>query len=848
MITRFTATDDAPTRYRVNLDAFGDRTKASSRLRAWMLAERLQALGHEATLNGPLDVDVQVFQKDRNGRRLQAAKANGARIVYDFDDNFLLEDAGARDDVIAFMNLADVVTVGSHDLLVQARRYHDRVLLFENPLDVLPGSLPKVDYRWAGRLAWFGNPENVGVLDDLGLRAAVTTITARGDVPWALETVDDLLKGFDLVLLPVRANAWTLAKNANRLLKCVALGVPFLASDTPEHRRVVELLRLPPWLLVGDDDNWHECIAHVQERYAELPPLLWAARAIAKDRYDIVPVAERWLQDVMGDGCPAPAPLDLTVDMRQRIADVDVVVLAEDDPGLVEATVASLRPGEVGYRSLSVVSAHPLPAGSDQPASAEVRDRHADYFDIYPALARVMAGRTGAATLLLRAGARVGRGLFAELADVNLDAVTLFRAQVDHTGIKLAASPPGTLADLLERPYRPAACLLPHRAYRASPGFQARFGHLALWELLIALVGRQAVPLRTVSAPLVMVLAGLDARTPMQAFADFLRETSPTSVADLPGLDHEWARLAFVLHAATVDEHHDLFHGYASTIIPRLHEDVLWGGRPRRGRQEQQRAHAWLGTLAGEDPAGPPRLVRTVDGTVFLLEGGLKRHVTTGLLVEALEPLFGPVARVAAEALADLKHGPPAAIFHDGAGQPCFVAGGRRYPVRGLPLPVTAPAERLAAFPAADTCLDLTPHHPDRDERRWASSWLGALAGDAPAAAPRLVRAEDGTVFLLDGDFKRHVAARLLADALEALFGPIAPVADEELTDLEPGPPATVFHDGAGRAYFVAGGRRYAVHGLPLAVGVPFDQLDAFAPTEAPLDLAERPRRVAAQP
>lgn len=46
MITRFTATDDAPTRYRVNLDAFGDRTKASSRLRAWMLAERLQALGH----------------------------------------------------------------------------------------------------------------------------------------------------------------------------------------------------------------------------------------------------------------------------------------------------------------------------------------------------------------------------------------------------------------------------------------------------------------------------------------------------------------------------------------------------------------------------------------------------------------------------------------------------------------------------------------------------------------------------------------------------------------------------------------------------------------------------------
>ena len=77
-----------------------------------------------------------------------------------------------------------------------------------------------------------------------------------------METIDDELLKFDLVLIPVAISEWTLSKNANRLLKCIALGVPFLASKTPEHLRTLETAGLDAnHFLVGPKESWEEKIA-----------------------------------------------------------------------------------------------------------------------------------------------------------------------------------------------------------------------------------------------------------------------------------------------------------------------------------------------------------------------------------------------------------------------------------------------------------------------------------------------------------------------------------------------------------------------------------------------------------
>jgi SAM-dependent methyltransferase len=692
---------------RINFDMFGDREQASSRLRAWMLADQLQALGHQVTVNGPLEVEIQVFQKRRDAKRLSKAKSNGARIVFDFDDNYLLDDVGAKDDVLAFMNQADVVTVGSRDLLERARRYHENVVLFENPLDVLPGSGQKTDYRWNEKIGWFGAPENQGILHTLGLRERVTTVTADGDIPWSLETVDEVLKQFDLVLLPVEADAWTLAKNANRLLKCVALGVPFLASQTPEHSLVVDELGLPDWLLVEAGGDWPGRIAEVSQRHAELPALFEAARARAFARYGIAPVAARWLREIQ-ECQPAPA-LSMTAQARDVLADIDVVVLGEDAPALIADTLRSLRGDEVIYRSVSVVSA--LPVADREAVSAPdgwtMLDQHGDFFEIYDSLARVLSSRGGAMTLLLQAGVHITRGLLSEMETLDPDALHLFRGQIQRNEIALTEHPPATLDQLISRPYRPAAVLLPNRAYDASAGLQARFGPLAVWELLIGLVSRSQAPLHAVATPLMMIAPELPARTPMQSYAELLELTDPAAAADLPSLANEWARLLFSLHAAVIEAHAELFRSYQSTIIPRLSGDLTRAKTQQNDRQrDQNKSSRWIAQLRDRLPSEPPRLLRLQTGTIYLIEAGMKRHVPSWLLVRALEELFGPLEN-AVDDLEGYEDGPPVEVLSEPDGRLFLIVARQRYRVRGLPIPVAATPEHLNAVPEASQTIDL---------------------------------------------------------------------------------------------------------------------------------------------
>ena len=693
---------------RINFDTFGDRAKASSRLRAWMLADQLQLAGHQVTLNGSLDVDIQVFQKRRDAKRLREARGNGARIVFDFDDNYLLDDVGAKDDIVSFMNLADVITVGSRDLLERASRYHEHVVLFENPLDVLSGSGAKQHYHWQGRLSWFGAPENQGTLHALGLRDTVTTVTAGGDIPWSLDTVDTVLQQFDLILLPVEADAWTLAKNANRLLKCAALGIPFLASRTPEHELAIQQLRLPEWLLVEADADWNARIAEVGQRYREVAQLMGRARVRAVERFGIAPVTKRWLQDITNN--PPATCLALSQAERDVLATMDVIVLGEDAPDRVLETLKSLRGTDVSFRSVSVISALPLDGGTEALDSDGVSlsfDRYTDFFDIYDDLGHVLGSRSGACTLILQAGVHLKRGFFSDAATFDRAAIALFRGQIQRNDIVLTDLPPTLLDQLMTRPFRPAALLLPNETYQASAGLQPRFGPLALWELLIDLVGDAGVPLRAVSTPVIGVAPDLASRTPLQSYVELLTLRDPVAADNLPSVTNEWERLLFSLHAAVIDAHQDLFQHYQSTIMPRLSIDALHAkGHRTEQQRERERTGRWLAQLRNQRNLEPPRLVRSASGGIYLIDGQFKRHVPTWLVVRALEDLYG-ATEPANDELAAYEDGPPVGMIANADGHVYLIAGGQRHVVRGLPVPLAASTDQLDKIPVAKGTIDV---------------------------------------------------------------------------------------------------------------------------------------------
>jgi hypothetical protein len=312
-------------------DTFGDVTTASSRLRAWKLSQFLKTSGHRVTMNEGARCDVYVCQKVRPFASLRAMREAGALVVYDFDDHLLLEGVeshGVREEVVAFMNAADVVTVGSEYLGVDARNFHHNVFVLENPVDIESANLVRGQKAELKRVGWFGTPAGLIDLRAVKMAEPIETITRGGDIEFDLKSIDRTLAAFDLLLLPVEPNRWNLAKNANRMVKAVALGVPVLATATPAHIATVEAFGLDDRFLVREGENWDGKIAGLRQNFSAVQDVVLRARDRAIEMFAMQRIGGNWLQHIeraLDAKAAAPPPPEST---GQALEDVALVTLA----------------------------------------------------------------------------------------------------------------------------------------------------------------------------------------------------------------------------------------------------------------------------------------------------------------------------------------------------------------------------------------------------------------------------------------------------------------------------------------------------------------------------------------
>ena len=333
-------------------DTFGDVTTASSRLRAWKLSQFLKASGHRVTMNEGARCDVYVCQKVRPFASLRAMREAGALVVYDFDDHLLLEGVeshGVREEVVAFMNAADVVTVGSEYLGVDARNFHHNVFVLENPVDIESAKLVRGRKAELKRVGWFGTPAGLIDLRAVKMAEPIETITRGGDIEFDLKSIDRTLTAFDLLLLPVEPNRWNLAKNANRMVKAVALGVPVLATATPAHIATVEALGLDDRFLVQEGENWDGKIAGLRQDFSAVQEAILRARGRAIELFAMQRIGGNWLQHIeraLDAKAAAPPPPKST---GQALEDVALVTLAYRSAELPAS-------GERAFRSAAAMS------------------------------------------------------------------------------------------------------------------------------------------------------------------------------------------------------------------------------------------------------------------------------------------------------------------------------------------------------------------------------------------------------------------------------------------------------------------------------------------------------------
>jgi hypothetical protein len=109
----------------------------------------------------------------------------------------------------------------------------------------------------------------------------------------------------------------------------------------------------------------------------------------------------------------------------------------------------------------------------------------------------------------------------------------------------------------------------------------------------------------------------------------------------------------------------------------------------------------WLKQLhmhGGRDPM----LVHAATQGDFVVEGGMRRPIKAWILLAALARVLGPPREVSDQELQRWSEGPPVMVMESGSGPPFLVIGGRRLPLRGLPMPHLVSTADMLLFPEGE--------------------------------------------------------------------------------------------------------------------------------------------------
>ena len=231
--------------------------------------------------------------------------------LYDFDDAFYLKYRSGRlarferilgEKFDAVIGSAAAVTAGSHALQDHALKHNPRTTLLPTVVDT-SRYVPVLRER-AGELVvgWIGSPSTARYLSlaakslsDLGKEGPVRLVVIGGKAPpikhvtiveldWKEETEVDLIRNFDVGIMPLPDDEWARGKCAFKLIQYMACSIPVVASPVGAN---VEVVRPECGLLATTDSDWLDALRFLRDRPKEARAMGRAGRERVEREYSL---------------------------------------------------------------------------------------------------------------------------------------------------------------------------------------------------------------------------------------------------------------------------------------------------------------------------------------------------------------------------------------------------------------------------------------------------------------------------------------------------------------------------------------------------------------------------------
>ena len=324
----------------------GDRTKASSRVRGYWIADVLKARGIKCTLESRhsklvlillvwqiLFHDVVVFQKVYSRYHyflLCWANFLKKTTIIDLDDApSRTQNPKTLQNIERIMRSASVVTVGSRALFDYASQFSDSVRLVPSSIylkyyqpDELPSPSDLVCLGWIGN----GSHYKQDLIDTLkqplveiatqhpiklkliGACGESSLYDAFKDIPsltvdfvdqidWANpQAVSAALSDIDIGLYPLLPNDFNQYKCGFKALEYMAMGLPVISSDVAENREIVE--HGVTGLFARSPEDWVQQIEYLLDDEMARLEMGRQGREKVEQQYSVVGAAETVLHAV----------------------------------------------------------------------------------------------------------------------------------------------------------------------------------------------------------------------------------------------------------------------------------------------------------------------------------------------------------------------------------------------------------------------------------------------------------------------------------------------------------------------------------------------------------------------
>lgn len=293
----------------------GNMTTASTRLRCYMIAERLRKRGYKTSFDKPEPTDVAIFQKRTSLEDLESAKAlkeKGAKIILDMCDP--MWTAGQEKSLLDFIPIADCITTSSSKIADYFKDKAKRVEVICEGIDWK--NIPQVEKDKKPTVCWCGSiysAETEHCLDILTeplnrLHKEIPfdfRIITDGEVkldkldfaPQVIEfSLENYLTGIaksHIGVIPYPDTEWCKSKSNNKVILFMALGLPVVCSSIPAYEEVIVDRENGYIIKDNDSEKWYQALKVLLTDEEERKRVIKEGKKKAEE-FSVNKIVDRW--------------------------------------------------------------------------------------------------------------------------------------------------------------------------------------------------------------------------------------------------------------------------------------------------------------------------------------------------------------------------------------------------------------------------------------------------------------------------------------------------------------------------------------------------------------------------